>query len=87
MSELTLDAAIKHCFEVAEEQEIIGGRSKSGIEKMECERCAADHKQLAEWLTELKEAKRLLKFAVEDCPDLTDMWRYADKVLEMIGDE
>ena len=28
--------------------------------------CAADHRQLAEWLTELKEAKRLLKAAVED---------------------
>lgn len=27
---------------------------------------AADHRQLAEWLTELKEAKRLLKSAVED---------------------
>jgi hypothetical protein len=34
--------------------------------KADCEQCAADHRQLAKWLTELKEAKRLLKAAVED---------------------
>ena len=49
---MTIDEAIRHCEEVAEKMN-------------DCE-CAADHRQLAEWLTELKEAKRLLKAAVED---------------------
>jgi hypothetical protein len=60
---------------------------KALFEKTECRECAADHRQLAEWLmelkdlraeqndqyvfihelmSELKEAKRLLKLAVED---------------------
>jgi hypothetical protein len=34
--------------------------------KGENEQCAADHRQLAEWLTELKEAKKLLKLALAD---------------------
>jgi hypothetical protein len=49
---MTIDEAIRHCEEVAEKMN-------------DCE-CAADHRQLAEWLRELKEAKRLLKAAVED---------------------
>lgn len=40
---MTIDEAIKHCEEVAEEQE-----------KNECNECAAEHRQLAEWLKELK---------------------------------
>ena len=49
---MTIDEAIRHCEEVAEKIN-------------DCE-CAADHRQLAEWLAELKEAKRLLRAAVED---------------------
>ena len=61
---MTLDEAIKHCLKVAEKNETLsewGERNKAS-----CLECAADHRQLAEWLTELKEAKRLLKAAVED---------------------
>ncbi len=70
MSKLTLDEAIKHCLEVAENNEQFASGKWIGSEgeanRQECEQCAADHRQLAEWLTELKEAKRLLKAAVED---------------------
>ena len=68
---MTLDEAIKHCLERAEENdncadkcEAVYGEGNGIIEA--CRECAADHRQLAEWLTELKEAKRLLKAAVED---------------------
>ncbi len=68
---MTLDEAIKHCLEKAEENdncankcEAVYGEDNGIIEA--CRECAADHRQLAEWLTELKEAKRLLKAAVED---------------------
>lgn len=80
MSKLTLDEAIKHCLEVAEENDLAAGtyeilaennhnayeRLTAETNSSRCAECAADHRQLAEWLTELKEAKRLLKAAVED---------------------
>lgn len=70
MSELTLDEAIKHCLEVAENNEQFASGKWIGSEgeanRQECEQCATDHRQLAEWLTELKESRRLLKAAVED---------------------
>ena len=70
---MTLDEAIKHCEEVAEANDqglydaiALGGQNLTQEEITACEQCAADHRQLAEWLTELKEAKRLLRLAVED---------------------
>lgn len=65
---MTIDEAIKHCLEVAEVNEDIADNCDmdNWMNKASCEECAADHRQLAEWLTELKEAKRLLKAAVED---------------------
>ena len=70
---MTIDEAIKHCEEVAEQNETKAlriGRQYEGTlldrEAKECRKCAADHRQLAEWLRELKEAKRLLKQAVDD---------------------
>ena len=56
---MTLDEAIKHCLEVAENNEQFASGKWIGSEgeanRQECEQCAADHRQLAEWLTELKE--------------------------------
>ena len=56
---MTLDEAIKHCEEEAEKY------MEYGIET-ECYQCGKEHEQLAEWLRELKEAKRLLKLALQD---------------------
>jgi len=39
---MTLDEAIKHCEEIAYSK---------------CDKCGEEHKQLAEWLKELKERK------------------------------
>ena len=70
---LDIDTAIKHCLEVAEQNETTAlriGQQYEGTlldrDAKECRECAADHRQLAEWLTKLKEAKRLLKAAVKD---------------------
>ena len=62
MSELTLDEAIKHCLEVAGENDSQAAEYNEHdewefVNKCNCEQCAADHRQLAEWLTELKEWK------------------------------
>lgn len=43
---MTLDEAIKHCEEKEKEQALNG-----------CFACAEEHKQLAEWLKELKTLK------------------------------
>ena len=42
---MTLDEAIKHCMDIAETQEMCSNGKK----------CAEEHRQLAEWLMELKE--------------------------------
>ena len=71
MSKLTLSEAIKHCLEVAEENDLAAGtyeilaennhnayeRLTAETNSSRCAECAADHRQLAEWLTELKEWK------------------------------
>ena len=61
---MTLDEAIKHCLEVAENNEQFASGKWIGSEgeanRQECEQCAADHRQLAEWLTELKELRGLV---------------------------
>lgn len=53
---MTLEEAIKHCEEVAEEQEY-HVRMKGKVNASECYECAKEHRQLAEWLTELKELR------------------------------
>lgn len=64
MSKLTLDEAIKHCLEVAEENEELSSKFDEwdDWEKADadnCRECAADHRRLAEWLTELKQWRRV----------------------------
>lgn len=63
---MELDEAIKHCLEVAEQNETQAdkiGRQLIGsaIDKYatDCRECAAEHRQLAEWLTELKQWRRV----------------------------
>ena len=59
---MTLDEAIKHAEEVAEENEewymenpnILGYQEKY----YDCKKCAEEHRQLAEWLKELKECRQ-----------------------------
>ena len=81
MSKLTLDEAIKHCLEVAENNEqFASGKwigSKGEANRQECEQCAADHRQLAEWLTELKnrrEVSEIEKRSIEKCDKCSDIF-------------
>ena len=55
---LDIDTAIKHCLEVAEkEEQFCVQDDRSCLFQKSHAECAADHRQLAEWLTELKEWK------------------------------
>lgn len=52
---MTIDEAIKHCDEEAEENEhICNCYPDFGYDKRKYEKCASEHRQLAEWLRELK---------------------------------
>lgn len=99
---MTLDEAIAHCLEVAEQEECFINYPHSDIVlgdlDIESRKCfIAEQRQLAEWLKELKEAKRLLKVAMEDmkilyetgtdegCIGIKFKWRYADEALKIIG--
>lgn len=55
---MTLDEAIKHCEEVAEEKEQsvdIRGTNQKWVDS--CKECAKEHRQLAGWLYELKDLR------------------------------
>ena len=81
---MTIDEAIKHTEEVAEEQEkaakewrenqvrkceLIPFAEMDHTHENECKKCAEEHRQLAEWLKELKVYwKREQKEIRKRCP-------------------
>jgi hypothetical protein len=63
---MTIDKAIKHCIEVAEKQEIIAIYTpiemlSSDVDIEKCQECASEHRQLAEWLKELKKYQAIFE--------------------------
>ena len=60
---LDLESAIKHCEEVAEEQERISTQCDRDLFDHidSCRECASDHRQLAEWLKELKKYRAIFE--------------------------
>ena len=55
---MTLDEAIKHCEEVAKKycEKVEDGLTADDF----CDSCASEHRQLAEWLRELKTYRGIL---------------------------
>ena len=69
---MTLDEAIKHCEEVAEEKEAQAWEAQLQEEYTtikSCKECAKEHRQLAEWLKELKQLKDQEPCEDVDCID------------------
>ena len=75
---MTIDEAIKHCEEVADNNDYLkerydaaSGYTRSHNEAIRTkdakkrEKCAVDHRQLAEWLRELKELREPKKVCYE----------------------
>ena len=56
---MTLDEAIKHCEEVAEKycEKVEEGLTADDF----CDSCASEHRQLAEWLRELKKYRAIFE--------------------------
>jgi hypothetical protein len=72
---MTIDEAIRHCEEVAEQNETQADKwQEEGGEQWgkttACRECAADHRQLAEWLTELKDLREENKVLISECDRL-----------------
>lgn len=68
---MNIDEAIKHCIELAEQEECFINYPHSDIVRDDLaiesrKHFAAEQRQIAKWLKELKETKRLLKMAVDD---------------------
>ncbi len=59
---MTLEEAIEHCLEVIEKVEKF--KRIKAVTYEDC-RCAEEHRQLAEWLNELKRARVLLRATYE----------------------
>ena len=61
---MSLDEAIIHCEEVERIKKQESAESElQGCDRyaLKCEKCAEEHRQLADWLKELKRARYLLK--------------------------
>ena len=84
---MSLKEAIKHAEEVAKEKyenaNFIANNPLGDKSKIQgCIDCAAEHRQLAEWLKELKAVKDLIRQHDDDSmPE--DFW-YIDKIREVV---
>jgi len=90
---LDLESAIKHCEEVAQEQEkaakewhenqvrkceLIRFAEMDYTHENECKECAEEHRQLAEWLRKYQKIEQIL----DDC-DL-EAWEILKKIKEVV---
>lgn len=91
VNDMTLDEAIIHCEEIAEEQDMKAGFDTdnqtyimSEMERKRCRECASEHRQLAEWLKELREYKQ------QNVPDIhvgKSDFKPGDKFILELGKE
>ena len=96
---MTIDEAIKHCLEVAEENdlaaetyEILAENNHNAYERLtaetnssRCAECAADHRQLAEWLTDYKELKTKYSDVQEKIREIRGYLEFAEEHMNVMG--
>jgi hypothetical protein len=63
---MTIDEAIAHALEMAGEQQERADSAElidilDGLDIEACKECATNYRQLAEWLTQLKKAKSIIR--------------------------
>ena len=76
---LDLESAIKHCEEVAQEQEKLCKVNDSfNFSQPKWKECASEHRQLAEWLRKYQKIEQIL-----DDYDL-EAWEILEKIKEMV---
>ena len=78
----TLNEAIRHAMNIAEKQEELAKVCVVEQARDSCLKCANEHRQLAEWLKELKDVKDIIRQHDEDSmPE--DFW-YIDEIREAV---
>lgn len=96
---MTIDEAIKHAEEIAEEQEGRGYCDRSvcvimdennhncdECEVVKCRECAKEHRQLAEWLKELKAHREAWMKIFDEMMDVSIPGQDAEYVYQNIHD-
>ena len=90
---MTLDEAIRHCEEKAEELEKEAGfetdyecYKMSDEERESCIVCAKEHRQLAEWLKQLETVKELVDGYIDGF-DYYDAMNTLYQIREVTADE
>ena len=81
---MTIDEAIKHSEEVAERYERMEDSHDDKL-KDECLQCAADHRQLAEWLRELKNLKTKYSDVQEKIREIRGYLEFAEEHMNVMG--
>lgn len=84
---MILDEAIKHAEEVAEEKENEGKLlCQSEGESIGCLTCAEEHRQLAEWLKELKQLREQTRWILvnESLPKVNGWYQCIIQVLDIV---
>ena len=86
---MTLESAIKHCEEVAEEQEKLCKVNDSfNFSQPKWKECANEHRQLAEWLKDYKRLKKqesVLDKIKAEINNLTVYYTTKDKGINLIS--
>jgi hypothetical protein len=74
---MTIDEAITRATKEAEQQEYLSTQDHGYCEEKwnvkareKCAKCAADHRQLAEWFKELKDLREENKVLMQECDRL-----------------
>lgn len=78
---MNIDEAIKHCEDVVEE-----AKATPCIKGGLVSKCADEHRQLAEWLKELKAYRDMWDKVIEDIGELDDRmgWINVEDVIDII---
>ena len=89
---MTIDEAIKQCNDTAEQNEKtarrIGWQYEGTLldrEAKECRRFAAEHRQLAEWLTDYKELKTKYSDVQEKIREIRGYLEFAEEHMNVMG--
>lgn len=82
---MTINEAIAHCLEVAERYDRVEDSHADDGLKQECIQCAADHRQLAEWLTDYKELKTKYSDVQEKIRKIRGYLEFAEEHMNVMG--
>lgn len=87
---LDLESAIKHCEEVAENQEECACRiDEIGADSNSIRECASEHRQLAKWLRELVHLRNITEYLRDmvTCFEFMGSMHYNEDIIEWADSE